>query len=72
MQHMTVDVYQLAPIGALRDQMSVPDFLEQGAGHGSLPLTLATILVACPNEGKPRWRGAGTPVRLCSSQGIAE
>jgi tripartite-type tricarboxylate transporter receptor subunit TctC len=69
MQHMAVDVDQLPPIGAVRDQMSVPDFIEQGAGHGSLPLTLTAILVACPIEGKPRWRGDGTPVRLCSSQG---
>src|SRR4051812_19402876 len=61
---MAIDVDQLAAIGAVRDQMSVPNFFEQGAGHVSQPLRLAAILVACPIEGKPRWRCAGAPARL--------
>src|SRR5262249_1464693 len=33
MQHMAVDVDQLAAVDALGDQMGIPDFFEQGFGH---------------------------------------
>ena len=32
-QHVAIDVDQLAAIGALGDAVGVPDFVEQGAGH---------------------------------------
>ena len=60
-QHVTIDVDQLAAIGAPRDQMIVPDFLEQGLGHGAPP-QWAAILVACPREGKHA--GAAAAQRL--------
>ena len=33
-QHVAVDVDQLAAVGAARDEMGVPDLVEQGFGHG--------------------------------------
>ena len=32
-QHVPVDIDELAAIGALRDQMGIPDLVEQGVGH---------------------------------------
>jgi len=69
---MPVITNGLRGIGAVRDQMSVPDFLEQGAGHDFAAFEkLAAILVACPIEGKPRWRRDSAPARLSSSQETA-
>ena len=33
MQHMAVDIDEIAAVDALRDEMGVPDLVEQGAGH---------------------------------------
>ena len=36
-QHVPVDIEQVAAIGALSDQMQIPDFVEQSARHGVGP-----------------------------------
>jgi hypothetical protein len=61
MQHMPVDVEQIAAVGALADPMKVPNFVEQSARHGvSLALKASiwrpktcAILGALPTQGKP-------------------
>ncbi len=46
MQHVAVDVEQLAAVHAARHEMGVPDFLEQGFRHGwNLPLGSRASLV---------------------------
>ena len=72
-QHVPVDVDQIAAVGAARHQMRVPDLVEQGGGHGG-----DTSGSACGTEearghswARPgtqdRWRDAGAPNDEASS-----
>jgi hypothetical protein len=36
-QHVAVDIEQVAAVGALSDQVRIPDFVEQSARHGVDP-----------------------------------
>jgi hypothetical protein len=36
-QHVAVDIEQVAAVGALSDQVRIPDFVEQSARHGVGP-----------------------------------
>jgi hypothetical protein len=52
-QHVAVDIDQLAAVDALGHQVGVPDFLEQGFGHGFRRyLWLALIVRGAASEGK--------------------
>jgi hypothetical protein len=37
MQHMAIDIDQVAPVGALPDPMEIPDLVEQCARHAIIP-----------------------------------
>ena len=57
-QHVTVDIEQVAAVGALPDQVRIPDFVEQSARHGVGPG--ADGLAAIIRAGQ-RFKASGEP-----------
>ena len=58
MQHMAVDIDQVAAVDAARDEMGVPDFVEQGGGHGGTGL-LGLAREPVLGEVAALWAGEG-------------
>ncbi len=64
-QNVAIDIEEIAAVGALPDQMKIPDFIEQSARHGCsyryearIWRFLELILGGCTTQGKrPGARG---------------